>query len=214
MTSRNLILLAVALPVAAGGAWLLLDGARPDGAVAPVERLSQASTESVSESRAEEPELETPGRPFPQLDPRSDEEAREVVVYCDDAQAVDIPNLRAVALAATDPLVAGNAVQALGRLGAFANDEELVPLTLDSRSRVRQESIVALGLSQDVSAVVTLESLLAREDMMSERPLILQALGRIGGRQSRAVLSAWAPKANDVEKVFLRDALANAERVR
>lgn len=68
----------------------------------------------------------------------------------------DEDDLRHLALHSKDPLVAGNAIRALGRLGLVAGDEEWTALLDDPRMRVRQEIVRALGQSKDprVAAVL------------------------------------------------------------
>lgn len=135
---------------------------------------------------------------------------RAVVDYCRGADASHVPTLRRVALSSPDPLVTGNALRALGRLGAVRpSDPELAGLLDDPRPRVRQEVVIALGESADPASVDLLAPLL-RAEPASLRPLVLQALGRIGTREARAALDAYAPRASEDERPFLRAALEAA----
>lgn len=148
------------------------------------------------------------GSPLP-LRATTPEEVRDVVRFCRSAGTSEIPDLRRAALASEDPLVAGNALRALGRLGAVAHDPQLVALLHDGRLRVRQEVVVALGRSGDPRVVSHLEPLLA-DGEPELRSLVIQALGRIGGNRARALLRACQddPAATSVERAFARAALA------
>jgi HEAT repeat protein len=147
----------------------------------------------------------------PPLVARTPEEVRAVVGYCNGAGPDDVTDLRRLA-AGPDPLVAGNAVRALGRLGACPSGEELERLLADPRPRVRQEAIIALGWAGTDEAVERLERILD-EDEASAAPLAIQALGRLGGEKARAVLSRRLARSttDDVERAFLREALIQAQ---
>lgn len=116
--------------------------------------------------------------------------------------------LRRVALGSSDPLVAGNAVRALGRLGAVAGEVDLLRLLSDRRPRVRQEIVMALGASGDPRVLDDLAPMLVAEDP-SIRTLAIQAIGRIGSPRARELLTEACQDADrtDVERVFLRNAL-------
>ena len=120
----------------------------------------------------------------------------------------DVRALAEAALTAQDPLVAAHAVRALGRLGAVAGDPALRLLLHDPRGRVRQEVVRALGLERDRSAVPDLAELLGTADA-SLRPMVIQALGRIGGPEACLLLTGVleAPGASEVDRVFARAAL-------
>ena len=144
----------------------------------------------------------------PLLATTTSRDVRQVVVFCREARAKDEPRLRRMALESEDPLVAGNAIRALGRLGVLAGDPKLVRLIRDPRLRVRQETVRALGESKSRTAVGALEDVLAQDDAML-RPLAIQALGNIGGPRSRAVLEKVRdnPRSSEVDQVFARATL-------
>ncbi|MBK8181228.1 MAG: HEAT repeat domain-containing protein [Planctomycetes bacterium] len=107
------------------------------------------------------------------------------------------------ALGAEDPLVAGCAVRALGRLGVFTSDARLLALTADPRPRIRQDAVIACGLDGDPAAVPHLQQVLAESDA-SLRPLVLQALGKIGGPAAEEILHRVAsdPGCTEIDRVF------------
>jgi len=98
------------------------------------------------------------------LEAKTPDDVRAIVTFCRQAGHSDAPALRKVALTAEDPLAVGNAMRALGRLRRVARDAELVALLGDERSRVRHETVLALGASGDPSAVGALEPLLGDKD--------------------------------------------------
>jgi len=137
-------------------------------------------------------------------------DVREVVQFCRNAGRGDVAGLRHVALRSPDPLVVGNALSALGRLGALVGDGELCALLGDPRIRVRQEAIVALGKSSDASVVVLLTPFLEQSDPKL-RPLVIQALGRLDCAAARAALEGYASGATgatEQERAFLGAALS------
>jgi HEAT repeat protein len=89
-------------------------------------------------------------------------EVRTVVLECRAAGPDDVEWLRDVALRSPDPLVAGNALRALGGIVSIAGDEELTALLVDPRLRLRQEAVIALGRSRDPAALPLLEEVLER----------------------------------------------------
>lgn len=138
----------------------------------------------------------------------SPEEVRELVRRCAATTRADEPWLRQLALSAEDPLVAGQAVQALGRLGLFRPEPELLGLLDDPRPRVAQEALRALGLCDDPDAVQHVAPHLADPDP-SRRALAIQALGRLPGDAARAALESYQRdgEPGDIERAFLRAAL-------
>jgi len=136
-------------------------------------------------------------------------EVRQVLRYCRRAGTEEQGTLRRLALDARDPLITGNAIRALGRLRAFLGDPGLTALLHDARLRVRQEAVVALGESGDPSAVGLLAPLINKEDR-ALRPLVIQALGRLGGNRARQLLEGVLsdPEATPTEHAFARAALA------
>jgi len=139
-------------------------------------------------------------------------EVREVLQATRSAKTADRGELVDAALRATDPLVAGNAALALGRLRAFHGDDELLALVSDSRERVRQDAVRACGLDGDASSLPTLERALEQGDA-TLRPLVLEALGEIGGEHALALIQRVADDeaASRTERVFARAALKRAQ---
>ena len=115
------------------------------------------------------------------------EDVEAMVKFCQQAGHHDVPALKNIALTAQDPLAAGNAIGALGRLLSVAHDPELVALVSDGRDRVRKETILALGKSGDPLAIPLLEPLLADEDP-AVRMLAIRAVGEIGGPRATELL--------------------------
>ncbi len=136
------------------------------------------------------------------------EEVRSILQYCRKASLKNEASLRRMAFGSSDPLVASNAIRALGRLGLFQWDSSTQELLNDPRPRVQQETILAFGQSRESNA---LESLIAiSEDQESpQRTLALRALGAIGGEQAQAVLNVVAanPNFSQVDRAFARAAL-------
>lgn len=121
---------------------------------------------------------------------------RQVVRATRGASGADAARLRSLALEAGDPLVAGNAIRALCRLGVFAGDGELLRLLDDPRPRVRQESVLALSDSAGPEHVDRLVRRLGDEDA-HVRALALRALGGIDdARAESAVAGALARPAS------------------
>jgi HEAT repeat protein len=141
--------------------------------------------------------------------PQTASEVRELVRATRDAPPGAASELRERALTSRDPLVAGNALRALGVLKRVASDPELVALLQDRRLRVQQEVVIALGESDDPSAVDVLAPRLASaEDPL--RPLVIQALGQLPGERARALVAAIAEdsSASTTDRAFARAALA------
>ena len=113
-------------------------------------------------------------------------EVRAVKRWTDHAERSDGDELLASALSAEDPLVVGNAMRALARLGRF-DDERLLGLIDDPRPRVRQELILALGDARLLGSVALLVGRYGGADE-SIRPLIVRSLGSIGGDEARRFL--------------------------
>lgn len=140
------------------------------------------------------------------------EEVRRVVHFTRDAQRGDRSLLREMALRSQNALVAGHAIRALGRLKSVAGDPGLVALLHDPRLRVRQETVVALGLSDDSTMVGRLLPLLEAGDA-DLRPLVIQALGRLGDHRAVAPIRGLLrdPESTKTERVFARQAVEAIE---
>lgn len=149
---------------------------------------------------------------FPIMSATNPEEVRAVLRLTRGATAGDRPALLDAALNAEDPLVAGNAVKALGRLKAFASDPVLLALTTDPRLRVRQDAVIACGLDGGAEAIPYLEEAFAEGDT-SLQPLIVNALGKIGGAAATKLLERVAadPEVSQTDRVFARAALVRME---
>lgn len=140
------------------------------------------------------------------------QEVRAVVHRCREADDSAVAALREAALRAPDPLVAGNAIRALGRLHAVASPPDLLGLLDDPRQRVRQEMIRALGRGGGPDAVgILLDCVASVAD--EERPLVLAALGELGDHRARDDVARIAadPTRPLIERVFARTALARLE---
>ncbi len=147
---------------------------------------------------------------FPVMQATTPADVRTVTRFCRKAGEGDVAALRYAATKSADPLVVGNALRALGRLGAFAGDAELEALLTDERQRVRQEAVIALGYSgSGAAAVEQLVPLVEERDPML-RPLVLQALGRLGGEQARDVLKSVLSdeRSSEAERALAREGLA------
>jgi len=144
----------------------------------------------------------------PDTEIRTPAELREFKRRCDDAVPFDEPWLRQLALNAEDPLVAGQAVQSLGRLGLFGNDPAYFRLLDDPRMRVRHEAVRALGGCDDAAVAEQLTPLLADADDTT-RALAIQSLGRLPGPLARQALKAYQRDGDpdSTEQAFLRAAL-------
>ena len=149
------------------------------------------------------------------LEAKTPDDVRAIVTFCRQAGHSDAPALRKVALTAEDPLAVGNAMRALGRLRRVARDAELVALLGDERSRVRHETVLALGASGDPSAVGALEPLLGDKDAPT-RLLAIRALGEIGGAEATRLLQCQETRggATETERAFLRTALSKQDAKR
>ncbi|HZN37766.1 MAG TPA: HEAT repeat domain-containing protein [Planctomycetota bacterium] len=136
---------------------------------------------------------------------------REWRRFCASADRGAAPDLRRVALSAGDPLIAGNALRALGRLQLVACDRQLCALLADPRPRVRQEAVIAMGRSGEPTAVAAIAPLL--QDDPTLRSLAIEALGRLGGSQARALLEQIVsdPRSTPTDAAFARPALARIE---
>jgi len=151
--------------------------------------------------------------PSPLMEAKTPEEVRQVLALTRSADSGSIPVLRHMALESADPLVVGNALRALGRLKAVSRDPALAGLIRDPRIRVRQESIMALGESADPKAVEALSPLVGEHDPRI-RPLVIHALGRIGGEKARGLVEGVLEdvRATPQELAFARKALSSIDR--
>lgn len=196
------VLLTALAGTVAFGAWTVLQAQEVE------QDLEIASIRTQTRVRTQAAKLRTAHGGRLVLEPATQEEVRQVVTFCDLATRADIAALREAALTAQDPLVAGNAVRALGRLRVVARDPQLAALVHDPRSRVRDETIIALGECGDRAASDTLATLAADPDP-KVRVLALRSLGRLGGERAeevaRGVLAGT--DASREERAFARAAL-------
>jgi HEAT repeat protein len=192
---------AVLLALAGAGAVFLL--CRPK-AGPPDAAECGAGPAAARDCAAADAQSQPPGLLLAATTP---EEVRAVVRLAREAKLEDVPALRRAALESPDPLVAGNAIAALGRLGKVAGDAELLALFDDPRPRLAQELVAALGRSGDASAVPRLAAVLRERDE-TLRSLALQALGRLGGAEARALAAAALadPRSGEVERAFAQEA--------
>jgi hypothetical protein len=135
-------------------------------------------------------------------------EVRRVVQATRNPIPAHEPELRRLALHAQDPLVAGNALRALARLGPLDQDQELLALLTDARPRVPQELVMALGQPGRVAALPVLTGALQSRDR-TLRCLALLAIGRVGGQEASALLERVAsdPAVAAEERIMARLAL-------
>ncbi len=204
MTRANRILASAC--VASLGVLLWLVGSERTGTLAGAELESDvpALADGIADGAGE-----VSLAPFPVMQATTPAEVRTVTRFCRAAQQSDVDALRYAATRSPDPLVVGNALRALGRLGAFAGDAELEALLTDERQRVRQEAVIALGYSGSASAVERLAPLAEERDPLL-RPLVLQALGRLGGEHARIVLESVLSdeRSSEAERALAREGLA------
>lgn len=166
--------LAAAAPliILALGSVLIVTGDRT-----PAVRIAQALSEAPDEGPHAEAEEQTFDRDLP-FEVSTDADVRLVVAHTRAATRADQAELRRLALHSPDPLVAGNAIRGLSRLGAVSTDPALVALLHDPRSRVREEMILALGASADPAAAEHVRPFLADSDE-NLRALAHHALARL-----------------------------------
>lgn len=202
--------LLLALPIAALGVWWAVPR-RPATERGPA--LGGEAAPAAADASLGDP-VDAISSPSPSaggklpLHPSGPADVRRIVEFCRHAGHDDIALMRRLALGSPDPLTAGNAIRALARLGAVAGDLELTALLEDPRLRVRQEVVVALGRSGDRGAVEELEPLL--EGGATLRPLVIQALGRLGGARALALLERIRddPLSSDIDRAFARAGIA------
>jgi hypothetical protein len=129
-----------------------------------------------------------PSSPWTGSPPKQQSEVAAFVTACKAATDADRTQLRAMARQ-HDPLVAGNAIAALGRLHAVHGDPELIAMLHDPRPRVRSEVVLALGNSAEPSMQAHLQPLLTDGDQATAM-LAVQALVQLGVREPVAALAA------------------------
>jgi hypothetical protein len=134
------------------------------------------------------------------------EEMREVILFCREAGGNDLASVRKMAFESDDPLVAGNAIKALGRLEKIRHGDELMALLEDPRPRVRHETIRALCAPGRYTSIAKLVELLETERDPTARVLAIQGLGRIGGRRAEKALREICddPRTSETERLFAR----------
>lgn len=202
-----IIIIAFGL-VCAGVGQVLFTDASPDDGFEPAvlgesDGIGPTRRESGEERKVE---VEAP-REFPRLEATDRGQVREVVAYTKAARREEISELWRAVTDSDDVLVIGNALRALGRLGAIRGDRRVLALVGDARLRVRQEAVRALGADGHQAAVPALTRV-SSTDGDSLRVLALEALGSIGGEAARAVLETAAESSTDVvERTAARMAL-------
>ena len=179
----------------------LLGASRGAATVAPV-AAAQSSGEPAAAPTTAAVGMQPPGSAHASM--------REWRRFCGSADRTAAAELRSAALTDADPLIAGNALRALGRLQLVACDPELRALLSDPRPRVRQEAVIAMGGCGDPTAVAAIAPLLQESTL---RSLAIQALGRLGGSQARALLDQVMgdPRSTPTDCAFARSALAQLE---
>lgn len=214
MKLRTACLLIPLAYLAGVGGWRLLEGLQAErGPRALAQVPSEVRTSGGSERVAHETMETSPALTgLAERTVTTPAEVREVLQATRSATTADRGELVDAALHATDPLVAGNAALALGRLRAFHGDDALLALVSDPRERVRQDAVRACGLDGDASSLPTLERALEQGDA-TLRPLVLEALGEIGGEHALALIQRVADDeaASRTERVFARAALKRAQ---
>lgn len=129
------------------------------------------------------------------------------------AEAGAVPELRRLALTVADVIVASEAIEALGRLGALAADAELLALADDPRPRVRQAVVLGLGHPGTDRGIELLRRIAVGTDA-DLRPLAIAALGRVRGAAAAAALRELAARVDlgEVERGSVGLALQQATR--
>jgi HEAT repeat protein len=206
---KGRLLVVAAFVVFAGGGlatWIFLQ-------VEPLLELEPAAVRESHLTLQASPSGELPSAiPFEATTPQ---EVRDILKFTGSAGQDDLPELRRLALESKDPLVAGNAIRALGRLKALVDDERLIKLLADDRDRVCQEMVMALGASESVQAVKPLAAVMEKRDP-DLRALAIQSLGRLNLPEAGAVLEKLRndPLATPVDLAFARAALKPRSIVR
>lgn len=198
--SAALLVLFVLVVLGLGVAFLFLrsDRGDPDAGGRP---------EPGNGAHAPAPSGGSPPAQVP-MEATTEAQVRDIVKFADSATEKDLPELRRLALESPDPLVAGNAVRALGRLKAVIGDAGVLRLLDDHRERVRQEMVGALGASGSPDAIKLLAAVLDKREP-TVRPLAIQALGRLGLPEGKPLLEAIVNdrSTSAVEMAFAREAL-------
>jgi hypothetical protein len=138
-------------------------------------------------SGGEEPSGPAPAARFPGPTPAKQSEVAAFVAACGATTDGDRAGLRELAQR-EDPLVAGNAIRALGRLRAVHSDRELVAMLHDRRPRVRGEVVLALGDCGEPAMAAQLQPLLGDSDQGTAM-LAVQALVHLGATAPVAALA-------------------------
>lgn len=197
-TSLFLLGLAAAAIVVAAGSW----GEAPASGARVVSGGPAAVARNAAPEEAGLVALDAAAVP---LDPAA---VRALRAELRAAGVEDASRPEVLARHAADPLVAGNALRAMGRLGMATADRALGELVDDARPRVRQEAIVACGESGDRRHVPRLLQVLHGADEV-ERALAIRALGRLGGPEAaRALFEVERdPEQSETARVFACEAL-------
>ncbi|MGE3172515.1 MAG: HEAT repeat domain-containing protein [Planctomycetota bacterium] len=164
--------------------------------------LVAAATWFVPGAAEERPPAD-PAPPVVLAAPTDAAELRRFVAGCEAADANALPRLREL-VASPDPVVAGNAVRALGRLQPDGSEATFAALLHDPRPRVRAEAIAALGAGGDPGAARLLEPLV-RVDDRQVRLLAIQALAQLGATDALQRVAA-DPGAAAETRAFARAA--------
>jgi HEAT repeat protein len=194
MTSPARSAALVASVVALGGV-LYLSRSKPPPEPAP------APAAPTSASAAPVASAVPSGDPFPTLAPETPEQLQEVATYTRQAGPDDVAELQRATRESESAVVVGESLIALSRLQALTIDDEFKEFLKDPRPRVRNDAIVALGMSGDPHAIEILTGLLDPEQPQV-RAVALGALRRIGSAEAKRIIAeALAdPKATALDR--------------
>ena len=211
MSSRSPLPVAAVIICVVTLAWVRMQAPRDveREVAAPLLEAAVGVATDGSAVPAAAPQQTERGALFQLMEARTPAEVREVLRLTKEATAANHSALREAALHAQDALVAGNAIKALGRLRLFSADPDLLALIADPRPRVRQDAVAACSLDGRSAAIPGLEKALTTGDA-ALRPLVLEALGRIGGSAARGLLERVAGDSGSsvTDRVFAHAALA------
>jgi len=181
MTSAARSAALVAAIASLGGVLYLARSKSPPQPAPAPGASAQASAEPVASTAPS-------GKPFPTLEPNTPQQLQEIAVYTRRAGKDDVEQLRRAIRESKSAVVVGESLLALARLHALTADEEFQKLLKDPHPRVRNDAVVALGMSDDPSAVRLLSGLLD-PDQPQVRSLALGALRRIGTPEAKRIIA-------------------------